>query len=151
MDCAFSFFQNYPCRLSYIELECELPCEESIFNSPHPFSEPHFRFSRDVIVREAFRDLFEENPSVGGSLKYPPSHAPSLTNPMQFTVLDMFIMIHRTCFPRSLGGHYHTHFAGMLLTPRSPLCVYQRPHLAASSQYARGAADSDGPTQSQNH
>ncbi|BCR89694.1 uncharacterized protein ACHE_50892A [Aspergillus chevalieri] len=94
IDSAFSFFQNYPCRLAHVEMDFDLPCEESLFNSVHPFSEPNFRFSRNLTVSEAFQSLFEECPE--DPLR-PPS--PSLTqnnvgNPLAFTVFDMFLLIH---------------------------------------------------------
>ncbi|QQK44441.1 Fungal transcriptional regulatory protein, N-terminal [Penicillium digitatum] len=79
LDCAFLFFQNYPCRLTYTEMECDLPCEEWLFFSEHPFAEPNFRFSRGIRVSEAFEHMFDEAPE---------------SNPIDLTVLDMFILIH---------------------------------------------------------
>lgn len=79
LDCAFGFFQNYPCRLTPMEMECDLPCEDSIFNSEHPFAQPNFRFNRELTVAEAFQSLFSEVP-------------PAAPN---YTVFDMFILIHR--------------------------------------------------------
>ncbi|CAG8057096.1 unnamed protein product [Penicillium nalgiovense] len=79
LDCAFFFFQNYPCRLSHTEMECDLPCDESLFVSEHPFVEPNFRFQREFRLSEAFRNLFEEAPE---------------SSPMDLTALDMFILIH---------------------------------------------------------
>ncbi|KAJ5502614.1 transcriptional regulator family: Fungal Specific TF [Penicillium fimorum] len=79
LDCAFFFFQNYPCRLTYTEMECDLPCEESVFSSEHPFAEPNFCFSRGLVLSEAFENLFDEAPE---------------SHPMSLTALDMFILIH---------------------------------------------------------
>ncbi|OQE41749.1 hypothetical protein PENCOP_c004G04807 [Penicillium coprophilum] len=79
LDCAFFFFQNYPCRLTHTEMECDLPCEESLFCSEHPFAEPNFSFSRGLMVSEAFENLFHEAPE---------------STPMKLTALDMFILIH---------------------------------------------------------
>lgn len=87
LDCAFFFYQNYPCRLTHAEMECELPCEESLFQSDHPFSEPNFRFTRNITMYEAFQNLFD-SPSNDS-----PRRSPE-TSPMDLTVLDMFILIH---------------------------------------------------------
>lgn len=86
MDSAFSFFQNYPCRLAHIEMDCDLPCEEYIFNSTHPFAEPNFSFTRDLTASEAFQSLFE--------VYSEDSHSPNHNNPMGLTVFDMFLLIH---------------------------------------------------------
>ncbi|KAJ5484844.1 hypothetical protein N7539_004832 [Penicillium diatomitis] len=87
LDCAFFFYQNYPCRLTHRELESELPCEEALFRSPHPFQDPNFRFSRDLSIFEAFQHMFESPPQ--GS----PAPSASSTR-LQLTILDMFIVIH---------------------------------------------------------
>lgn len=79
LDCAFFFFQNYPCRLTHTEMECDLPCDELLFFSEHPFAETNFRFSRGFTLSEAFKNLFDEAPE---------------SNPMDLTALDMFILIH---------------------------------------------------------
>ncbi|KAJ5298301.1 uncharacterized protein N7443_006421 [Penicillium atrosanguineum] len=87
LDCAFLFYQNYPCRLTHSEMECELPCEESLFQSPHPLSEPDFRFTRGITLYGAFKTLFD------------PSHVagqPPDPTQMNLTVMDMFILIHGT-------------------------------------------------------
>jgi hypothetical protein len=86
LDCAFFFFQNYPCRLAHTEMECDLPCDESLFVSEHPFAEPNFRFQRDLRLSEAFRNLFDEAPE---------------SSPMDLTALDMFILIHSMSCARS--------------------------------------------------
>ncbi|KAJ5110039.1 hypothetical protein N7532_002684 [Penicillium argentinense] len=87
LDCAFLFYQNYPCRLTHSEMECELPCEESLFKAKHPFSQPNFRFTRDITLYAAFQGLFE--PTSRDSV----AHSPAVGN-MDLTVLDMFILIH---------------------------------------------------------
>jgi hypothetical protein len=79
LDCAFYFYQNYPRRLTLTEMECDLPCAESLFCSDHPFAEPNFRFSRGLQLSEAFENLFKETPE---------------SPPMDLTTLDMFILIH---------------------------------------------------------
>lgn len=89
LDCAFYFYQNYPCRLTQLEMNCDLPCEESIFLSEHPFAEPNFRFSRGLTVSEAFGKLLD---------------APQ-SPPMCLTIFDMFILIHRTLRPWCLLLH----------------------------------------------
>jgi hypothetical protein len=87
LDCAFFFYQNYPCRLTHSEMECELPCEESIFDSEHPFADPNFRFTRDLTLYGAFQHLFDSSQEAGQSPD--PSQ-------MNLTVMDMFILIHGT-------------------------------------------------------
>ncbi|KAJ9489433.1 hypothetical protein VN97_g3815 [Penicillium thymicola] len=79
LDGAFFFFQNFPCRLTHTEMECDLPSDESLFFSEHPFAEPNFRFSRGLRISEAFKNLFDETPE---------------SNPMDLSALDMFILIH---------------------------------------------------------
>ena len=95
IDSAFSFFQNYPCRLTHVEMDCDLPCEEIVFDSVLPFSEPNFRSPRNLTVSEAFQSLFEECPE--NSLHSPPPSFPqnNVGNPLGFTVFDMFLLIHR--------------------------------------------------------
>lgn len=83
IDCALSFFQNFPCRFLLSELECDLPCDESFFDSPHPYSEPGFTFSRQVTIKTAFEQLFTYQGGPGPLLAIKP------------TVLDMFILVHR--------------------------------------------------------
>lgn len=85
IDCAFSFFQNYPCRLIPTELECDLPCEESFFDAPHPYQEPTFSPKRSLTVVYAFERFFAHETN---------------TNSLQLqdgrlTALDMFLLIHR--------------------------------------------------------
>lgn len=93
MDSAFSFFQNYPCRLAHIEMDCDLPCEESVFGSIHPFAEPNFRLSRELTVSEAFQNLFDERPEDPPHSLHESSKQEG--NPMGLTVYDMFLLIHR--------------------------------------------------------
>lgn len=87
LDCAFFFYQNYPCRLTHAELECELPCEESVFQAEHPFSEPNFQLNRDITIYKAFQNLFEPPKKDGYGTE---------ANEMRLTVLDTFILIHGT-------------------------------------------------------
>ncbi|KAL1983961.1 hypothetical protein VTN96DRAFT_9735 [Rasamsonia emersonii] len=86
LDCAFSFYQNYPCRLTPSEMECDLPCENAFFNSEHPFAQPNFRFSRETTVYDAFQFLFAED--------QPINQSSNGASNVKFTVLDMFILIH---------------------------------------------------------
>lgn len=96
LDCAFSFYQNYPCRLSYAEMECEFPCEESVFNSPQPFGVPNFRSTREISISEAFQSLFEEYPKHEPSSSEPAASVTSYESiRMGLRVFDMFIVIHR--------------------------------------------------------
>lgn len=100
LDCAFFFYQNYPCRLTHSEMECELPCEESVFQAEHPFSEPSFRFNRDITIYSAFQNLFEPVKQEGQSADI---------YDMGLTVLDTFILIHGTF--QSIYPRFHLHFA----------------------------------------
>lgn len=85
LDCAFFFYQNYPCRLTHSEMECDFPCEETLFKSEHPYADPNFQFSRDLTIYKAFQSLFEPPES---------GHHISESNRMALTVMDMFILIH---------------------------------------------------------
>lgn len=120
IDSAFSFFQNYPCRLTHVEMDCDLPCEESVFNSVHPFSEPNFRFCRNLTVSEAFQSLFEEYQE--DSLRPPSPSFPqkNIGNPLRFTVFDMFLLIHRM-YP------FLDKSSQSLINPSS-LCLHKHPH-----------------------
>lgn len=96
LDCAFSFYQNYPCRIPITEMVWDLPCADAVFIAEHPFAHPRFCFSRDFTVRMAFFSLFGDGTSA--------NHDNVTTNAMAsvdheikgFTpsVLDMFILIH---------------------------------------------------------
>ncbi|GAB7353525.1 hypothetical protein MBLNU459_g3968t1 [Dothideomycetes sp. NU459] len=95
VDCAYSFFQNYPCRLIPAELECDFPCEEHIFDSPHPYSEPNFSFSRGLKVHDVFSRLFQEptdRPSSSGH--HTRVRASSTTVGFKLTLFDTFVLIH---------------------------------------------------------
>ncbi|KAL5363875.1 fungal-specific transcription factor domain-containing protein [Aspergillus floccosus] len=92
LDCAFSFYQNFPCRLSHTEMECDFPCPESVFASEHPFGEPKFRFAREYTISEAFQSLFEEPGSRDTPSSESVSPAPEILPSV--TVFDMFILIH---------------------------------------------------------
>lgn len=98
IDCAFSFYQNYPCRLTHTEMECEFPCDELLFASPHPFAEPNFRYTRDTTISDAFQSLFEEYPRSQPSSESPGVGA-SEPNRLVLRVFDMWILIHRTLSP----------------------------------------------------
>ncbi|KAL4883948.1 hypothetical protein BJY04DRAFT_183566, partial [Aspergillus karnatakaensis] len=84
LDCAFSFYQNYPCRISHTELQWDFPCHDSILASEHPFAEPNFQVSRGTTISDAFSSLFEETSS---------QTTPSVSI-ANLTVLDMFVLIH---------------------------------------------------------
>ncbi|KAG0646832.1 15-hydroxyprostaglandin dehydrogenase [Hyphodiscus hymeniophilus] len=88
LDCAFSFFANFPCRLTISELRFDLPCEEIYFSSPHPFSEQSFTFSRRITLNEAFYSLF---PAKSASRS---SNPVKKSNPLGLNPMDMFILIH---------------------------------------------------------
>ncbi|KAG8628249.1 hypothetical protein KVT40_004122 [Elsinoe batatas] len=83
LDGAFLFFHNYPCRLSFAEMECDLPCDELLFSRPNPFAEPAFRFNRGLTLRQGFEALFQDDTSSQGVI-----------SGEGLTVLDMFLLIH---------------------------------------------------------
>ena len=83
LDCAFLFFQSYPCRLTFTELEFDLPCEEGVWVAKHPFNEPHFEAKRGFTLQDGFEVLFNERPDAQQSQAHP-----------TFTVFDMFMLIH---------------------------------------------------------
>jgi hypothetical protein len=89
MDCALSFFANFPCRLTVSEMRFDLPCEENLFSSSHPFAEPKFSPSRHLTTYEAFQSLF-------GQLKSTtvPNQGKK-GNPLGLNPMDMFILVHR--------------------------------------------------------
>ena len=91
LDCTFSFFTNFPCRLTVSEMKFELPCEEIFFSSPHPFSERSFTFSRRVTVCEAYQSLFPQQKSTSST-----SDLDKKSNPLGLNPMDMFILIHST-------------------------------------------------------
>jgi len=88
IDCAFVFFDNFPTRLSLVELACDLPSEERHWASQHPFSLPRFKPSRNMTTSQAFRSLFaaEKSPSPLGEGR--------MGNTLGFNHIDMFILIH---------------------------------------------------------
>jgi hypothetical protein len=86
LDCAFSFFANFPCHLTVTEMKFDLPCEENLFASRNPFSEPTFKASRNLTTYEAFNSLFiQPNPQLSNHSK---------KNPLGLNPMDMFILIH---------------------------------------------------------
>ncbi|KAJ6041024.1 hypothetical protein N7444_009929 [Penicillium canescens] len=100
LDSAFFFYQNYPCRITHTEMECDLPCHEPLFRSEHPFTAPDFRFSRELTLLSAFQSLFQ-------GTTYGTSHqnmSPQETSQDQsrlhqssfpdLSVFDMFLLIH---------------------------------------------------------
>jgi hypothetical protein len=87
LDCTFSFCANFPCRLTVSERKFDLPSDELLFSSAHPFSEPRFIPSRLFTAFEAFQSLFD-----------PPTHLPNQRNiAFRPNAMDMFILIHRKC------------------------------------------------------
>ncbi|OAX80853.1 hypothetical protein ACJ72_04809 [Emergomyces africanus] len=89
IDSAMPFYQNYPSRLTNIELQCDLPCQESHFAATHPFLEPDFRLSREMTVYQAFQNLF-----VGNGLVRP-LFVHCGTNKLHLGIIDMFLLIHQ--------------------------------------------------------
>jgi len=111
-------------------MECDLPSDESVFFSEHPFAEPNFRLSRELTMKAAFANLLEE----------PECKA------MDLTILDMFILIHRMPKPNVPFGLFRrlTH----------PLVLYSfiNTHMATLGPFIRVGktakttqSTSDGP------
>ena len=101
LDSVFLLFQNFPRRIAHSELKCDLVCDESLFNSTHPLSEPNFRYTRGIRVRDAFQSLFDKRHprSVSHSLS-PAGLSNYIHDPIDLTFFDMFVLIHRMCpFP----------------------------------------------------
>lgn len=92
LDCAFLFYQNYPCRLTFTELGFDLPCEESLFDSRNPFAEANFRFSREMTFQMAFEAILSADAAhmtaTESSSAFPSS------NWLGVTALDMFALMH---------------------------------------------------------
>jgi hypothetical protein len=89
LDCAFSFFSNFPCRLTITEMKFDLPCEDLLFASNNPFSEPTFKASRRLTTYEAYKSLFLQDKTS------PPTSQSKKANPLGLNPMDMFILIHR--------------------------------------------------------
>lgn len=87
LDCAFYFYQNYPYRYGIFEMELDFPCQQSVFRSAHPFSEPNFRLSRNLSLYDAFQNLFAPSPPAI------PGQVPEDVI-MDLTIFDMFMLIH---------------------------------------------------------
>ncbi|KAF4554750.1 Hypothetical protein D9617_3g018180 [Elsinoe fawcettii] len=118
LDGAFLFFHNYPCRLSFAEMECDLPCDELLFSSTNPFAEPGFKFNRGLTLRQGFEALFVDDMS----------GQRGLTPGDDFTVLDMFLLIH------VLYAFISAHL--VLRTPFGSSVPPTKPHpFQSSSQY----------------
>lgn len=88
LDCGFSFFANFPCRLAFSEMRFHLPSEDRFYRSRYPFNEQNFLFSRQVTTYEAFLSLF------GHNILQPNSHPEDMANPLSFNIVDMFILVH---------------------------------------------------------
>lgn len=89
IDCAMPFYQNFPSRLTNCELQCDLPCQKSLFVARHPFLEPNFQLSREMTVYQAFQNLFVESGPVR------PFFVDHCTNKLHLGIMDMFQLIHR--------------------------------------------------------
>lgn len=89
LDCAFLFFANFPLRISFSEMNFELPCEEQLWASSHPFAERTFLPNRNVTLFEAFQSLF------GQPKPTPVPVQATKGNPFGLNPMDMFTLIHR--------------------------------------------------------
>jgi hypothetical protein len=121
LDCAFAFFSNFPCRLTVTEMKFDLPCEDLLYASNHPFSEPTFKASRHLTTLDAFRSLFRQD-------KSPPENQGKKANPLGLNPMDMFILIHRKFSNRLWSASYlpnpvlyiYTHTQISLFSPAIP-------------------------------
>jgi hypothetical protein len=100
LDCAFLFYSNYPCRLTLSELNVDLPCESSVFNSEHPFAEEDFRFSRSGNLASVFDELFcehtphETTDTQAGESPHDSRNTAAPHTRKTQTVMDLFLSIH---------------------------------------------------------
>lgn len=92
LDCAFLFFQNHPVRLTFAELDVDLPSHNALFDSPNPFVEPTFHFSRGLTIRMLLDEMFQirQTPIDSVSGRWMPTAACGQT----LSLFDMFILIH---------------------------------------------------------
>jgi hypothetical protein len=106
LDCAMRIYTNHPCRLILVELDSDLPCKESIFNSDHPFMEDGNIFAPRLTISKAFALLFQGNAKRSLSIVKKSSEEPDAEDDSSSTTLgdltkfDLFILIHCEC-PRS--------------------------------------------------
>lgn len=69
-------------------MEFDLTCEDRLFFSHHPFSEPNFLLSRNLTTFDAFQSLFIKIPAR-------PDVNTVDENPLGLNATDMFTLIHR--------------------------------------------------------
>lgn len=79
-------------RVSFSEMNFELPCEEQIWSSSHPFAEKSFIPNRNVTLFEAFQSLFGQ---VKHTALVPVPAQATKGNPFGLNPTDMFTLIHR--------------------------------------------------------
>lgn len=99
VDCSFSFFFNFPARFELAEMQCDLVSKDSFFDSPHPFAEPGFRFSREQTLLGAVQTLL--NPAARSDTPndaaYP--YMPAELGASDPRIFDTFITIHGKIIP----------------------------------------------------
>lgn len=84
------------------ELECDLPCKETTFNSEHPFMEDDNIFAPRLTISRAFSSLFQlrvkrRTSSIAVIPKEettPTDEYINVGEVIEFTRFDLFIMIH---------------------------------------------------------
>lgn len=150
LDCAFTFFANFPCRLAVSEMMFDLPCAEPIWGAAHPFMEQNFDRSRHVTAYEAFQSLFKDQSPLSGTDNRKRSKNRLEPNPLNLNAMDMFILIHRmysfySCLLSSLTilvlyVYTHTHITVFSATlPRSPeritACTPSEPLICSSDSH----------------
>lgn len=91
LDSAFLFFQNFPSRLTFAELDCDLPCDESLWSAKNPFAEPQFRFDRNMTLRQGMEMLFNNGQP---SAQVANTKRTTVSSKSPFSVFDMFLLIH---------------------------------------------------------
>ncbi|KAK6380286.1 hypothetical protein LTS17_005475 [Exophiala oligosperma] len=106
LDCAGRIYTNFPCRMSPVEFDTDLPCKEAIFSSRHPFMQSDSIFAPRQTIAEAFSSLFEgkaKTSSAGLSSSMALVNSNFAENPSQpletdangeYTPFDLFILIH---------------------------------------------------------
>ena len=114
LDCAGRIYTNFPCRMSPVEFDTDLPCKEAIFSSRHPFMQSDSIFAPRQPIAEAFSSLFEGKAKtssaglsssmalVNSNFTETPTQTSDIDTNGDFTPFDLFILIHCMFFHSSM-------------------------------------------------
>ncbi|KAJ5306958.1 hypothetical protein N7508_005973 [Penicillium antarcticum] len=105
---------------------CELPCEDFIFNSEHPFSDPNFRFTRQTTISEGFHFLFQDISNQTSSSPYFSPISPRESNTFELTtpLVEISQSQHDTLLSEPIGTS-NPWPAGGPLTNRASRALYR--------------------------